>query len=62
MARPHYLHSTLSPSRRPGVKNYCVRTPTHYGRVSLNDVSCKENVAELYLMRADSMVGDKAPV
>lgn len=62
MARRHYLRSTPSLSRRRGVKNYCVRTPMHYSRVSLNGVSCKEKVAEPCLMRVDSMVVDKTPI
>jgi hypothetical protein len=48
-----------------GVKQYYViypRIPTHYTRVSLNDVSCKEKVEELCVMRVDSMLDNKAPV
>jgi len=59
MARLHYLRPTPSLSRRLGVKNYCVRTPMHYSWVSQNGVSCKEKVAELCLMRLDSVVGDR---
>jgi hypothetical protein len=62
MARPHYLLSTPSLSRRPGVKNYCVHTPMLYSKVALNGVSCKEKIAELCLIRVGSMVGDKTPV